>query len=263
MQLRNAPLVHVIAQVVFSPVLAIAEQVPSIQSKLIARGFPRFSQASFQEIVFTGANPAAAVPRTRWYFSNPSQRSTIVLTDTSLTLHTTEYGDHGPFLDLLRDLTQILRETAPVSLLERIGLRYIDLIRPRDGERFGMYVHEGLLGYPFRESTGLEAVTKGFATQSVAETPLGTLAIRSVVVPAGLPVPPDIESVPIQYPERSLSSESALAVDFDHYTVFATEPLPFDAEVIISRATELHSTLSVAFKTIVTDHAIEVWGPWE
>jgi uncharacterized protein (TIGR04255 family) len=287
MRLRNAPLVHVLAQAVFPPVLNWKDRVSDLQDRLIDLGFPRTRREDVAELAFSfgmppgavspgadagpqgeGAAPGAGIRQSvtsHWEFAERFQRTAFVLSESSFVLHTTAYSTVEPFLDLFRRGLEALRGSMKVTLVERLGLRYIDLVQPDPGQPFSEYVHPGLLGYPFRESPELEATGGGFATQSVATTPKGTLAIRSAVVPPGQYLPPDLNPGSLLRPEHVDLARPGLAVDFDHFTVFSGPriALDFDPMTIVSHMDQLHTTVRSAFDVIATPYAIERWGPWE
>lgn len=266
MRLANAPLVHVLAQVVYSPVLNWMEYVPTIQERMIDLGFPRVQRG--EETVFQlapGGAPQQSVQQ-RFDFIDREQRTAFVLSESSFVLHTTDYVTAGPFLERLRQGLEVLQACMKVTLVERLGLRYIDLVQPHPGERFGEYVHPGLLGYPFRETPALQAKLGAFATQSVAQTPTGTLAIRSLVLPPGQYLPPDLNTGTLLRPPQVDPARPGLAVDFDHFTVFnasGATSLDFTPSAIISHLDQLHAALRTAFRAITSEHAISRWGGWE
>lgn len=266
MRLPNAPLVHVLAQVVFSPVLNWQEYVPALQERLIDLGFPRVKRGEVTEFLFAPGNAPQQRVQQRVDFVDRDQRSAFVLTESTFVLHTTDYVTAGPFLDRLLRGLEALQSCMKVTLVERLGLRYIDLVQPQPGERFGEYVHAGLLGYPFRETPALEATLGAFATQSVAQTPAGTLAIRSLVLPPGQYLPPDLDPGTLLRPPQVDPTRPGLAVDFDHFTVFSgpgTTPLDFTPHVIINHLNKLHAALRTAFRAMTSEHAITRWGGWE
>lgn len=266
MQLRNAPLVHALAQVVFTPVLSIAECIPAIQRLLIQEGFPRFWESVIQEVALTPGKPPSPVVKRRWDFMDRDQHWGLVLTDSSLVLQTSKYPTVDPFLDRLRRAIDCIADTIRPALVERLGIRYIDLVQPDLGESFSQYVHSGLLGFPFRESPQLDAQLRGFQTQSVAGTNVGVLAIRSYLLPPNQFVPPDLQPTHLRYRRPRKGSEPALALDFDHFTIFSgsnSTPFDFEQSTIVNHVTRLHSTVRAAFDAIAQPYAIERWGPWE
>lgn len=265
-QLRNAPLVHALAQVAFTPVLSIAECIPAIQRLLIQQGFPRFAESANPEVALTPGQPASASLKRRWDFIDRDQHWGIVLTESSLVLQTSKYPTIEPFLDRLRNAVDSIADTIRPALVERLGIRYIDLVRPDPGESFGQYVHSGLLGFPFRDSPQLGAQLRGFQTQSVAGTDVGALAIRSYLLPPNHFVPPDLQPTYLAYRQSDKDTQPALALDFDHFSIFRGSgggSFDFDERAIIAHVTRLHSTVRAAFDAIALPHAMKRWGPWE
>lgn len=265
MRLQNAPLVHVIAQVVFSPVLTMERQLPELQERLGA-SFPRFRKAVVATVPILGAE--AGETTHQWEFADRSQRTGVVLTTSSVVLHTTAYTAWEPFIARLHEVLAALRQLLPtLQVVERIGLRYVDLVRPEAEEPYSKYVHMGLLGFPFRDAPQLDARPRGFLSQSVATTPSGVLAIRSGTLPSGRFLPPDLDAGMLQPPvlKATTGDNPGLAVDFDHFTLFDGvngTVVDFDSDAIIAHLTTLHHTLREAFNVIVTPYALEQWGPW-
>jgi uncharacterized protein (TIGR04255 family) len=263
MRLQNAPLVHVLAQVVFTPVLSMADHIPQIQSGFIELGFPRFRESVGNQLLVGPGGGTSNTVRRSWSFIDRDQSHAFELTDSSLVLQTTAYQSSEPFLKRFLDGLELLAQSAAVGLVERIGMRYIDLIEVQSGERFGDYVHQGLLGFPFGDAPELDATLGGFATQSLATTPLGVLAIRSTLLPAQQVVPADLDAGILRYGKIS-SDRPRLSVDFDHFSVFSgPDSIDFYPQAILLHMTRLHRTLRKAFDVIATEHAIDMWGPWE
>jgi uncharacterized protein (TIGR04255 family) len=266
MKLEKAPLVHVLAQVAYTPVLSIAEYIPTIQSRFIALGFPRLQEGATHEVIFASGSPPSTSSKRRWDFLDRDQQTGFVLTESSFVLQTSVYESHEPFLECLRQGLEVLKEIVGVTLVDRLGMRYIDRVVPEAGEAFGAYVDAGLLGFPFRGASKLQANLVTFATQSVAITPSGVLAIRSALLPPNQLVPPDLEQGPLQYPPSSPRNQAGLSVDFDHFSVFTgpnSTPFDFVPSKIVDHMTLLHLTLRSAFDVIATPYAVEKWGPWQ
>lgn len=264
MRLENAPLVYVVAQVVFSPVLAIERQVPEFQER-VGVAFPRYRKGDVATVSLLGRE--AAETSQQWEFADRSQHTGLVLTTSSVVLHTTSYTSREPFLRQLYEVLVVLGELLPtLPVVERIGLRYVDLVRPEAEEPYGTYVHMGLLGFPFRDAPQLDARARGFLTQSVATTPTGVLAIRSGTLPAGRFLPPDLDAGMLHPPalRATTTARPGLAVDFDHFTVFdgSSAIMDFSPDTLITHLTALHHTLRQAFDVIITPYALEQWGPW-
>jgi uncharacterized protein (TIGR04255 family) len=259
MHLRNAPLVHVLAQVVFESVPGLSERIPTIQARFRELELLRLVEGFTHHVtVVEGATPTVNTKR-RWDFLDRDRNTGIALSESALVLHTTRYRSAEPFLELLRRGIEVLGETTEVALVDRIGLRYVDLVRPEPTERFDQYVRAGVLGFPF-DDADVGATIRAMRTEGVATTPDGTLVIRSILLPPGQFVPADLASSPLAYPTTLESTRTALSLDFDH---FSEETVDFNPAAVIDRMTRLRVALRRAFEVACTAHAFERWGPWE
>src|SRR3989442_7935401 len=95
-RLARPPLVHVLAQVRFAPVLAIGQSIPSIQQKLKDLGFPRFEKSQIQNIVLSGPTPKVDFLE-RWDFSDREKRAGVVLTQDFVVLQASNYSTFQDF----------------------------------------------------------------------------------------------------------------------------------------------------------------------
>ncbi len=259
MRLRNAPLVHVLAEIRFSPVLSIEKYVPAIQDALRELGYPRLIEGTVQTVTVMAEAPPQVSIRPQWAFLQAEKTAGAVLSESSLVLHTTRYSTVEPFLESLHRVAAVLSEVVRIDLVERIGMRYIDRIPPDEDGDLGPFVIPGLVGFPMDDMGGIGALW----TETVGRTPEGVLVVRSMLLPSGQVVPPDLDMAPVVYPPVERHDTVALALDFDHYTLLEAEVFPFDAELVVQHARKLHAALRRAFDVAVTPYAIERWGPWE
>lgn len=271
-RLRKAPLVHVLAQVVFPPPPNWAAGVPALQRRLIELGYPRLQEQTTVEVsveMRDAAGPPVSKQQVhvRYEFADRDQRNAFVLTSSSFVLHTTAYESFAHFLTEFGRGLVALQEVFGLTLVDRIGLRYVDFIQLQPKQSFGLYVHPGLLGYPFRNTPQLGGSKVGFASRSVAVTPLGALAIRSTVLPPSQFVPQDLELGNLRAPEWVDLSKPGLALDFDHFSLFsgptAQAAMDFNPHAIAEHVTGLHTNVRAAFEAIITAEAISLWGGWE
>jgi uncharacterized protein (TIGR04255 family) len=265
MQLQNAPLVHVLAQVVFSPIWELSERVKGFRPAIHSMGFPWVAEGQVHRVTVTDQAPPKVDLKPRWDFLSADKTTGIMLTEEALVLQTTAYTSSAPFRYRLHDVLRALREATDVEFVQRIGLRYIDLVRVAPGERFSQYVHPGLLGFPWRDAPDLQARAIGLRTEAIAQTAVGIMAVRSAVLPPGQMVPADLLPAVLRYPtllEESQTGLSGLALDFDHFVQFDETPLPFDVDRIVDIVHQLHGGSRAAFEAAGTPYALERWGPW-
>jgi uncharacterized protein (TIGR04255 family) len=273
-RLRRAPLVHVLAQVAFPPIPEWTDRVASLGAGFHEAGFP-ISQPSRREEVVFGLKDGGVPPDVQHQtihvasFLDRDQRFAFQLWNSSLVLHTTAYQSFGHFAGMLQSGLQVLRAVMGPQSVHRIGLRYVDLVQAHDGENLSEYVTPGVMGFPFKALPDLGIKGVAINSHAVGLTQHGALAVRTLTLPPGQFLPPDLETGGLRVPAHADPSRPGLAVDFDHYSVFAgngvesSQPIPFDVADICQRVTELHDGLKLAFLAAVTDAALERWGGWE
>lgn len=261
MQLKNAPLVHVVAQVVYSRVLDLGDRVADMQAAFRSGGFPRLEESQAIEISFqSGSNPQL-VPRPRWDFRSKDLRWGVALTDASCVLQTTAYASSESFFDRLREVLEVVSSLTSVSIVERIGLRFSDVIRPEGEETFASFVKPGLLGFSFEDARDIEVTSTAFRTDSQAETHYGRFSVRCLSLSQDQLLPPDLLPSGLEIPDTFKGSGFAAALDFDHICIPPAAESEFAVDLLIGRFRSLHESHRVAFRAAVTPYAWSKWGP--
>lgn len=275
MRLQNAPLVHVLAQVVFSPILRFEERVDVFRESIHKAGFPWVQQSFLHEVTVVAEPESAPVPsvavKPRWDYQSADRRAGVTLTERSVALQTTDYSSSAPFIRQLHDVLSACVDVFGHGLyVERIGLRFTDMVRVAPGERFSQYVDPGLVGFPWRKAPGLRGRGVTVRTETMAETAVGHFLVRSTVLPPRQVVPPDLLPTMLNFapirPEHA--DQPALALDFDHFIQLnqpphnAREPLPLDPKRVLELVLQLHEGHREVFEAAGTEHAFKQWGPW-
>ena len=175
---------------------------------------------------------------------------------------TTAYGRFEDYADKLHHAAitvHAMTEHDSLGVVQRVRLRYIDIVRPRDAEDFREYLRPVLhgtsddifqpLNHRLRvESTGKTEVGSGI---------LGTMIVRVVQNDQGISLPPDLISAPPRYVERAERCEVVTLIDMDHFIEGTFDP---DADLIVEKAYELHDHVIETFhEHVVSAAAIEVW----
>ncbi len=261
---KNAPVFYVVAQVRFSPVLSLQTYVPQIQEHFRKNGFPSFAQRLNFQMGVVLPPPSDAEPNvpgvpfektTGYVFSNRDMNQSFVLEQNGLTFQVTEdYLDFSWFLDLfVRSLTVVHDAIEPDSV-QRIGIRYLDAVIPRDGS--------AVRDYLIPEVTGLlEKSPEGSVQHAYSETMVqtdGTSTVSRVLVRNGsIALPPDLQSLPLKINKRfsDLSGWHAM-IDTDS---FQSEQFPMDISRIRTTLQHLHGRVDGTFRDVVTEFALEDW----
>jgi len=139
------PLVEVICQLRFPPILSIETEIPSEFQKGLMDQFPLVEEKKelhqtisgsidFSQINANGiSNPVSTVTSNKIYvFSSENKNWMVSLTRTYISLTTQRYNCWEEFINYFEKPIELLQKIYGVKFLTRIGLRYIDLFKKSD-----------------------------------------------------------------------------------------------------------------------------------
>lgn len=251
LHLSRTPLIYVVTQVRFSAVMSIEKYVPEIQEKLRHR-YPWFQHSKIQEVALTSPGTPAVSFNDRFEFLAREKRTGIVLTRNSIALHTNKYSNFEEFEEEFGNALSAVHESVGLGLVERIGLRYIDLVRLTEGESWPDYIQRELLGLD-PSLVGVSQWSSQFG--SIGKTDVGTLVFR--FLQSENPLPPDLSPGGLHYDKELLRpGEVGTILDFDHYSE-ANGEFVFDS--VLTAIGDLHDNLDRAFRNSVTKAALRKW----
>lgn len=256
---ERAPLVHVLAQVRYAPVLTISRSIPAIQEGLKKAGFPRYAKGEAQNIVFKPGAPPRIDTVERWDFLTRDKKTGVILTPEFVLLQTTAYETFQQFGELLRAVFDVVGTSVEIDIVERLGIRYVDVVRVDEGESFSSYLKPGLVGFPFSEILDPEFQQAISTTQSVAVANLAnsTLNVKCFQLGDGTFLPPDLAASGLEY-DMSLNPQEVVTIlDFDHFRKVDTEFVP---ERLVEELDGLHQTANKAFRAALMPFAYQKWG---
>lgn len=231
------------------------EYVPEIQERL-RRSLPRFSAG---EDLRVQVAQAASVQRTpRWEFQSKGQTQSVVLTQDFLAVQTTDYDVYERFEEFFTKPLEILGEVVEPSLVQRIGLRYVDLIRATPERSLEEFLKPGLRGISADDIGASDALSR---FETLAKTDAGVMRVRCLESNDGSPLPPDLGGTTLSLastPAADLQpGEKVAFLDFDH---FSSDPIDYQPATIAGAIGRLHDSLDQAFRAAVTDDAMDSWG---
>jgi uncharacterized protein (TIGR04255 family) len=243
----------VLAQVRTSPVAKMADYAAEIQEQVRRRGFPRLAEGTVQEILLTPGGPQLRV-HPRWEFQDKERTTGIILTQNGLVLHTRAYDTFDVFAKHLKLALDIAGKVVKPALVERLGLRYVDLIRSDVDEAWTDYVKPGLHGIA-DASVGMRSSLH--RSETVGSTEVGTLIVRCFQTADGSFLPPDLAPSSLDYASVSLRpNEIVTLLDLDHYSEQVRE---YDSEQVLEYMWRLHDNLDLSFRECITEHARVKW----
>jgi uncharacterized protein (TIGR04255 family) len=258
--LSKQPLVLVLAQARFSAIRRMNEYAPAIQEEFRRHGFPIERSGKVQQLSISPGG-VQVVEQDRWEYRTKDETWSVLLLQDSVVLQTTAYQRFEAFAEFFdRAVRTVLTKTEhdQLGVLQRVGLRYVDLVQPRGGEDYRLYLRPGFHGVTdevFRPgSHRLHVESTGRTTVGDIQ---GTMIVRVAQNDQGFDLPPDLVVAAPKHESRAKQGELVTLVDMDHYIEGTFEP---NADWIIARSFELHDHLIETFhKHVVTERAIEAW----
>lgn len=254
-KMENAPIFYTIGQIRFSPVMGMAKFVDEIQEKL--RGsFPDFRAEQRRILQLADAGEGTelkSAATTRWHFTDQANTSGIVLEQASLVFHTTDYETSDWFFDhLLRGL-EIVHSAASLGYVQRLGMRTLDAIVPKEGENLETYVQRETLGF-YRL---LQGELKHNINEAIFSTGSGTLITRLIVMKGSLALPADLFPIALNVTPKLQSLDVLHAVlDIDRSDEYK---MPVNTEEVRKRLLLIKRDVTDAFEKTVTPGALLRW----
>jgi uncharacterized protein (TIGR04255 family) len=253
-QLTNPPLIYFLAQVRFSEIVNIVKYIPDIQDRLRLIGFPGFRQVEIPQLVLENGLPAFR-NLTLSECRNKESTAGIVIAPSFVVFQTTTYTIYEDLEPRFAEALDAVNSIASISITERCGLRYINLVQPKVGKFLGNYLKPEILGLN-PEALGVtnSAVNNLFQ----ADTDVGRLIIRfTSPINARSITPPDLQPTALPVSKTIAENQVAALLDFDHFSENRTD---FTVESAIDALGKLHPAISDAFESATTPEAFNLWG---
>lgn len=253
LRLLRSPLILVLAQVRFASVLQMATYVPGIQERLRKVGYPRYSETVLQEFVL-GPTPNTAPSmstRNKWVFADRDTRTAVALTTDFVAFQTVAYDTFDRFVEAMGAVLDVVGSEANVELTERVGLRYVDLVRPATGDRLNDYLAPGL--------AGIEPLPEALSSQTRllihGASQHGQFIFRLSKGTGGVTLPPDLQPSDLPIDISGDDGDYAL-LDMDHGSAGTRG---YDVDSITEDLWGLHDLVEGLFRSAVTPHALLQW----
>lgn len=248
--LPRAPLILVLAEVNFSPILSMQKKVAEIQECLRNTGFPEFDSGQEE----SDPDYPQSEPALTWRFGTKNHRTAIVISNDTLTLETSEYSGFDNFTTTLRQALSCLSKTANPNLIKSINFRYINLIQELDGKKA-----DQLIRPKFMELAPMSKAQSNYQYESAQfETTEGIIRINLIKTCDDMTVPPDREPA-VLIPEEKVKDGERIILDINHITFF--NEVDFSDTKVLDASQTIHSrNVRPAFESIATPLAFEIWG---
>ena len=263
LSLSNSPLILVLCQVRIATVRNMESYIPGIQDMLRRNGFPIDVSGEERGFIVQPGGPAQEMRRPHWEFWNITEDWSIIVRDSAIIVQTKAYTGFDGFVENLSLAIKAVDTHAGDLVLERIGLRYVDAIRPKTGEDWKNYVKEEYHG--IKEMPDIDLYRSELLMQTMADTiengDEGRVRQRIIVRLAqnreGMLLPPDMAGGLFTLSAQSRAGELLTLLDLDHYR---EERKRLKIDDLIGVAWNLHDGIDILFRNIVTKHALKTWG---
>ncbi|MGH8161341.1 MAG: TIGR04255 family protein [Gammaproteobacteria bacterium] len=249
-KLENQPLQFVLAEFRFTPVMQLADYIPKLQDWL-RRQYPNTRIVEGQSIHMHNGDITVS-PVRRWIFVSADKKSAVDASQEKVVYVTANYPRFDGFRAACQQIIEPFASIVEPSLVQRIGLRYGDLVKAGEDEALPDLVNSTFI--VTQEFVDLGKAVEQQRTETLVQTDVGSLAIRSLYGVNNLRCFPDIHNGPIVIEPDQESSERII-LDFDHFWSANEDSVGFDPEDILGRLTDLHEKSREAFWRVTSDYA--------
>jgi uncharacterized protein (TIGR04255 family) len=244
--LKDAPLILVIAQVRFPPILSIEKKdfVGSFQ-EAIREKYPILQSEQTQTLVF---GPQGVVPtfQLTWRFKDTAGSWRVSLAPNFMALETTAYSSRRDFLERLEHLLIAFEKSFNPKIIERFGLRYVNRLIGQDLQDISSLVKPeiaGLMGAEFIEDIHQTINEYLFVIPNGGEE----IIARWALMPGEVNFLPDIEPV----------AESSWILDID---MSLSKNREFSIEELMSEGRGFAERIYTFFRWAVKDEFLRRFG---
>ncbi len=249
--LPSAPLVGVIAQVRFPPVLALGGELSAVAAfqDAVRDIYPVLRSETSAELTLSPELVALGQRAERiWRFVDLEANWRVSLASSFVSLDVANYTSRTEFLERFDQVLRALREKLEVKAIDRVGVRYVDRVLLEEGHP--------PLGDLFRgEVLGLASSDLGSGkisqtvTDTLFQTDVGTLRARWGLIPGGMVLDPLHGPAP---------DSPSWVLDLDMYS--ASDPREFVPREVTRLAGIYASRIYRFFRWAVSDEFLAYYG---
>ena len=250
-KLSKQPLKFVLAEFRFSPVLKIAEFIPSLQ-EAFRKQYPIIKTKSEQAFQVSQSGLAVSTME-HWSFVSGDNKTAVEVNQERLIYCTTNYNRFDGFENACKIVLSTLAEIVDPGLILQVGLRYSDLVTVDENEKISELVDSNLV-FPNSINDLGESIHQ--RSEIFIKTGLGVLAIRTLYGKHNLSCLPDIQGLPINIEKDEVASERII-LDFDNFWKVNTnkDAVKFNVTEILKKLNIMHDNSRRAFWNITSDYA--------
>jgi len=259
-KLTHAPVYFVLAAIRSNTVLSLDQYLPAIQESFRKAGYPDFERSVSLNMTFApGPGQMPSLEQSpRFQFLNADRTSGFVLEQTGLSFQTTLYDTFEPFLKTTLQGLEIVHTAAALTYSERIGLRYLDAVIPKEGERLDQYLNPSVMALTLKLTDKRQLVHSVSETRSKHEnTQMLSRAFIYEQETEGVAFPPELQGISLSVAERFRKIKGLYAIiDTDSWL---EERQSFDLTNLDKQLRTLKANIGFSFDLMVSPHALACW----
>ncbi len=252
--LSKAPLVCVVAQVRFPPILSIlrAESVVDFQEALRA-DYPHLHRDGVESIEIGPGQQPNVSAQVIWRFSDQRQSAPwrVSLGIDFVALETRRYGNRDDFVDRLRAVLGSVEKCFSPAEAQRLGLRYIDRLEGEAVRRIGDLVQPSFLGI-LRPDAELPDLLRRATAHLMTQAQF--IAAEGIIQGRWGNLPPHATHDPGML---QAIGEPSWVLDLD---MCSPKALPFKSDKLILMAEAFAERIYSVFRLMVTDEFLRFHG---
>ncbi|OYV06674.1 MAG: hypothetical protein CFE26_04990 [Verrucomicrobiales bacterium VVV1] len=255
LEFTNSPLIIALAQVRMTPVLSLENYIPKLQDLLRATGYPRLIKRVIKATRQDAIGKMDVIESTDWVFGDKAGHFALLVGERGLGLFTSSYHTFEDFAGRLNECLQLVHQVVNINGVERLGLRYVDLIEPTPEKPLSYFLESCVLGLPLQE---LGKRVSGLSQTIIETSPHQKLVVRTTERSKGLVIPPDLLSLQLKLRKPNTLEQPFGILDLDHFAEYP-ETDDYDTASVIRKFGELHDIVDQAFRKATTDDAKSDW----
>ena len=279
-KLEKAPLVYALVQLKTSAIPNLAEKINPIHEKLMELDLidkvpDTLKRFNFNVSQQGDTSSTKVTELERFLFFNKGRTQCLQISPYDITLKLTHYETSIEMMDLFRSILEICNSVISgfqKLQVDRIGIRYVDVLIPLAKSNIDDYLKDGLLDSFVGEVSWAEPGSIRSERINYIKTNIGTLRAalseskmvkgRVRLLPPDLSEPENIALNPvIQAHWNDLGNKSYAILDTDHFIEYQQEQrIDLDINTVLETVKSLKTANSDIFWKILTQKALKDYG---
>ncbi|WP_150306347.1 TIGR04255 family protein [Pseudomonas saliphila] len=251
--LHKSPLKYVLASVRFAPWPLVAKKMDEIQDEL-RDVLPLMHHVRIEV-------PEGQSQQDAWMLADADKNYCVQFSKDQIIFFTKTYSNYKDFSEKNSRALGVLYKYMNFIDVHNAGIRYIDNIKPRDGEKKSEYVCDKFLAPAIHDLS-----ISGGHIISHYKSGSYDLRVNVLGIPGSFPIPQEMVSIPLilngpdkPFQVEALGQEDFIA-DMDAVAIYEN-PKRLKKEELEHVLNELHNVANKFFrhKDFFTEHAFNVW----